>query len=143
MVESLGAEVHARRLPSELVCRDCGQQVLGGVLLHMVPAARCVDFAVHRPRGKLPIQDVHNVDSLLDHIEHTRSSEHAGIVRLASGRRVERRAIEDDTVRISHVRNHGCIERQLHRVAIVDALRHPTHTPSPSRICPVPLGTRF
>jgi hypothetical protein len=58
------------------------QQVLTGVLLHVVESARPIDATMHRARLQFAIDDVNDLIALIADIEHV------GIIKLAAIKRL-------------------------------------------------------
>ena len=92
------AEVEADSSGARLALEDRGQQMLAGVLLHVIEAPGPVNMAAHaRVDLELAVHKMANRAVLLvEHVDDLRLSKGPDVERLAAGRRVERRAIEHD-----------------------------------------------
>lgn len=81
----LGAEMDRERLPSEVISGDRGEEVLCGVLLHMIASACSVHDAMHRALRERRGEDVHDpIVVVIYDIDHRNTVECAAIVRLAA-----------------------------------------------------------
>jgi hypothetical protein len=85
----IGTEMHAHRVPAEAVRGQRRDEVLRRMLLRVISTAESVHGAVNGPEQNRGIHDVHNAVILVDYVDHMRSAEQAGVVRLPAGGRVE------------------------------------------------------
>ena len=104
-----------------------GQQVLAGVLLHVIEAARPVDEAVHdraHLRGNAADHVHHVAHVVVLHLDDRCAGEGAEVVWLSAGGWVERRAIEPDRrVRAARLRPHDRrIKRRCGWLAVIQAV---------------------
>ena len=82
------------RRPSIALLKHGREQVLPGVLLHVIEASRPVDAAIHVRIRRAAVNDVKNFFSLISHVEHVRIADLPQIMRLPAGSRVKSRAVE-------------------------------------------------
>ena len=66
------------------------------MLLHVIEAPGPIDTSMHRSQVDLPVNNVHDLVSLIAHLQHIGFAKLAKVIRLAAGGRVERRCIEED-----------------------------------------------
>ena len=94
-----GAEVRPKmkgdRWPPVALLKHGREQVLSGVLLHVIEAARPVDAAEHIRTAGLAVDDMNDFVAFIAHVEHVGVADFAQIVWLASRGRVERGAIQN------------------------------------------------
>ena len=86
---------------------------------------------------------MHDLVALFHDVDDMHVPQHAGIVRLPTGCRVEGGLVEHDTQWIIGLRDRHGVEGQQCRIGVVEAERHPACTASPTAICPGARGTRF
>jgi hypothetical protein len=90
-----GSEVKAFGANAEEPIEGGRQDVLPGVLLHMIETARPIDAAVDLTFSQLPFNDVRDRAVVsIDDVDHPCAAEIAHVVRLPARRRIERGAIE-------------------------------------------------
>jgi len=128
----VGAEVDTHGLPAEPGRGDGRQQVLGGVLLHVVMTTYRVDFAMGRAERKRRLEDVHDAITFVDHVDHTNAVERSGIVRLTARRGIERAAIEHHVPGIGAVRDDDGVEAAHGSIVVVEPLGHVGRTGLPT-----------
>ena len=68
--------------------------MLPGVLLHVIETPRPVDAAEHVRAAGAAVDDMNDFVAFVAHIQHIRVADFAQVVRLASRRRIESRAIQ-------------------------------------------------
>jgi len=93
---TLPAEMHADGRVSEVLGDHRGEQVLAGVLLHVVEAARPVDRSGEPVTHDRGLDDVGDAVALVDHVDDRHAAEPTGVERLAPGGGVEGGAVEID-----------------------------------------------
>jgi hypothetical protein len=103
---------------------DGGEQVLSGVLLHVVEPAAPVDpaaepFADHR-RG----HHVRDALAFVHHVHDIHFAEPAGIEGLPAGGGIECGALEVDPPAVVRAIHHGRVEVDQISIAVVEALGH-------------------
>jgi hypothetical protein len=116
-----------------------GQDVLPGVLLHVIDAPLAIDRAPHRIAGLQRDRAFdHMTDVAIFFIDHvhdfradTRRGQRPRIERLSAGRRIERGAVEAHprTLAIRGDARHGRVEFEDGRIGVIDARRRRHHTP--------------
>src|SRR5262245_56344859 len=80
------------------------QDVLAGMLLHVVPTASRVDGTADAGPGcQRAVEDMENLTALVHHVDDAYLAERAGVVRLAARRRVEGRLVQDHRDAAIHV----------------------------------------
>ena len=88
--------------------------MLAGVLLHVVEASGPVDVARDRIAVDRRAQHVRDPLSLVDDVRHLGAAEPSGVVRLAAGGGVERRAVEvDSPAVVGAIDNHRLEGREI------------------------------
>src|SRR5271170_2612443 len=121
------AKMERHRLKPEQLDKNGGEQMLAGMLLHVIEPARPVDLAAHRAvrHGGGGVMHYAVIFRICD-LDYRDSRERPEIVRLPSRRRVKRRAIEHDlptmaigTVRLA--RNHAGLEFLEEGVVVIEA----------------------
>jgi hypothetical protein len=123
----VGAEVHAQRLVPEQVGEDGREEVLAGVLLHVVEPPRGVDRARHRVadrRRQRRGQQVGDAVVLVHHVDDRHAAQGAEVVRLATRGRVERRPVQIDAPPVVGQVGDAGGEVVQRAVGVVEALRH-------------------
>ena len=93
---ALAAEVHAHGRGAEPLGDHGREQVLAGVLLHVVEAARPVDDAGDPVARQRCLEDMGDAIALVHHVQDGDAAEPAGVERLAAGGGVEGGAVEVD-----------------------------------------------
>ena len=88
------AEMEGNRGQAEALLKHGRQQMLPGVLLHVIEAPRPMDAAVYVRTRWLAIDYVQNLVAFIAHVENICIADFTQIVRLSTRRRVERRAIQ-------------------------------------------------
>ena len=91
-----GAEVEADRAGLAEPVERRGEDVLAGVLLHVIEPPRPVDRPVHAaPDRDLAVEHVPHLTVVrLDDVDDERVAERPGVARLTAGERVERRRVQ-------------------------------------------------
>ncbi len=120
----LGPEVHRRRLPTERVGGDRGEEVLRRVLLHMIGAAGGIHHATHLTQRERRGKDVHDPLVIVDHVDHRHAAEHPGVVRLPARGGVEGGLIEDDAREVAVVIDDGGRKVEERGGGVVEAEGH-------------------
>ena len=122
----LAAEVEGDGRGLRHVHEGFRQQVLPVVLLHVVAAPVGVDPALHAFRGERTVEDVEHVGPVLDHRQHARVAERAGVPGLPAALGVEGRAVEHDgrPAVVLAPRQHDGVELQQVRILPVQPLGH-------------------
>ncbi len=91
------AEVEADRAHLQRAIERGRQHVLAGVLLHVVESPCPIDAPVHGSRRQLAVEDVQDAAVVpIDHVHDRRGAEVADVEWLPAGRRIKRRAVEED-----------------------------------------------
>jgi len=111
---TLRAEVEADGMQSEVLREHRREQVLPGVLLHMIEAPVPIENAIDRPirhRSRHPMRDTF---ALVDHLNNRDAPDRPGIERLPAGGGIKGRAIE-----VSGGAPAGCLEDAGSKVAEV------------------------
>ena len=93
---ALRAQVEADGVEVEQLLEDRGQQVLAGVLLHVIEAAGPIDGALDRLARQGRGKAVGDAIVLVHHIDHRDAADGAGIEGLPAGGGVEGGAVEVD-----------------------------------------------
>ena len=93
---NLGSEMEGNRRASEAFLKHGGEEMLAGVLLHVVEAARPVDAALRFAGIQRSINDVDDFIFVLAHVQNIGVAKFPEVVRLAAGTRIKSSAIEDD-----------------------------------------------
>lgn len=90
-------------LKSEKLNERGRQQMLCGVLLHVIEAARPINLPVHRAQGNLsgcvmnhPVVRAYGLCLRIDDFDYRRVTQPPQIMRLASGGRIESRLVQYD-----------------------------------------------
>ena len=86
--------MEADGLDAELLNEHRGKQVLAGVLLHVIQAARPVDQAIDFRRIHRRCHAVRDALILIDDIQHRLACDETSVMRLPAGRRIKCCAIE-------------------------------------------------
>ena len=121
---SFGAEVKADGFQAEELLEDGGEQVLAGVLLHVVEAAGPVEGAVDGPVWSGSGEAVRDAVVLVDDFDNGDAGDGAGIEGLAAGGGVERGAVEvDGAAVVGAVEDTGGEFAEV-GVGVVEALGH-------------------
>ena len=132
---ALAPEMHADGRRAEPL-RDHGrQQVLSGVLLHVIEPAGPVHDARQPIAAGRRRQQVGDALALVHDVHHLDAAQVAGVERLATGGGIESGAVEVDAAAVLGPLHDGGLERGQVRVMVVDALGHPRnctwHLPAP------------
>ena len=129
---------------AEPFLKHSGQQMLAGVLLHVIEAPRPMDAAVYVRTRWLAIDYVQNLVAFIAHVDNICIADFTQIVRLSTRRRVERRAIQQQPPDRScdpraHIRrqhfavHHPGREFFFKRVVVIESARG--HASSPPADC--------
>src|SRR5208282_286648 len=92
----LGAQVKRNRGESIALLEYCREQMLAGVLLHVVKTAWPIYAAVDRAAGNFPVDNVSDLVAGISHVQNLSFAQFSQVVRLAAGVRIERGAVEED-----------------------------------------------
>ena len=103
------------------------QDVLAGVLLHVIEPACSVDGALHVRAGRdYAIENVQDLVALIHNVDDASLAERACVERLTARGRIEGGTIQDRrrlAIQIAHVHN-ACVELQHAGVGVIEALGH-------------------
>ena len=89
-------QVEGHRICAQNPLESSRQDVLTGVLLHMVITAFPTDNAFDTPNGQWAIEIVDDLPVALDHLDDVRLAKGTRIVRLTTRRRIKASCIEDN-----------------------------------------------
>lgn len=91
-----GAQMEGNGGKAEAFLKHCGEEMLSGVLLHMIESAGPLDATFDWAGGEFLVDDVDDVVALIADVEDVGFSEEADIVRLAAGGGIEGGLVEND-----------------------------------------------
>src|SRR5450755_3796445 len=82
-------------LKPESLIEHRGEQMLAGVLLHVIEAASPVEGALHRPLAKFLVNDMNDFALVIADVENFCVADAADVIGLAAGSGIERGLIQD------------------------------------------------
>lgn len=91
-----GAKMEGNGGKAEAFLKHGGEEMLSGVLLHVIEATRPLDTTFDWAGGEFLVDDVDDVVTLIADVENVGCPEEADVVRLAAGSGIEGGLVEDD-----------------------------------------------
>ena len=121
---NFGAQVKAHRADREQFFEHRGQQVLPGVLLHVVVAAFPVDETLYLCGAERRLQKMPDAVFLVDHFLDGDASQRAQVEGLPAGGGIERGAVEVHAKAVGRGFHHAGVELAEIAILIVETFGH-------------------